>query len=981
MKPFPKLLHPLALGLMLLVGQVAAQDVAAPAATPPTAPADSTPPAVAAPAPADPVPAPDAAAEPAPEEPAASDSPKDAQEKVIVVGYGTLKKKDVTGSVSVVDAKDLQKTNSTNAAAALQGKASGVTVTQSSGQPGKAPQVRVRGMGTINNSDPLYVVDGMPTTDITYLNPADIEAITVLKDASSTSIYGARGANGVILVTTKRGTTGKSKVSYAGSYGVSSPWKDPDLVNAAEWVTLHNRAVINGGDTSAASQLPAPANPAGTNWWKEVTRTDAVNYAHNFSLAQGDKSLNYFLSGGHSKDAGIIRGSDSRKSTVRANVNARVRPWLTLGNTIGFTNQLTHLADESDEWNSTLITAISMDPITPVRNPDGSFASSVASGIKNPAGIVARNDDKVETNRIKGNAYASVKPWNTLELKSNYGLDVQHDAESRFRPKYTISGADQQSTAEVRREDVRSLDWVWENTAAYDLAIGETQFVKLLVGATAEENNSENMLATNTETPTNDPTQRFLSSTLSLNPQVSGSAVSNALLSYLGRVNYDYDTKYILTAALRADGSSKFGPDNRWGYFPSAGAGWDITKEGFLESVGWLNYLKLRAGWGVIGNQNIDDYAYTTNTTGSQNYAFGKTVVNGQTFTSAGTPDVQWEEQTSTNIGLDFTILDNSIEFGSDFYVKKTSEMLLRASIPGQAGLRTPPLINGGDVENMGFDLSLAWRKEIGAYSMKVTGNYSMYTNEVTSLGEEGKTIDAVPFRSLGTVNRSEKGKPIASFYGLITDGLHQDTVGGNIAGSVKYRDANGDGDPDRGYIGSPHPDFTYGFAVDLGHKGGYGALDFHMFWQGVQGNEIYNGTRFYTDQNTGFFNLDRRMLGAWSETNKHNDVNRPVMNTDDAASTAISDRFVEDGSYLRLKTMTLGYTLPFKALETRVYAGASNLLTFTAYSGFDPEIGSGRYTGSQADNPENVGGLDIGIDRGNYPQPRTLFTGLEVSL
>jgi TonB-dependent starch-binding outer membrane protein SusC len=647
---------------------------------------------------------------------------------------------------------------------------------------------------------------------------------------------------------------------------------------------------------------------------------------------------------------------------------------------------------------------LSMDPITPVRNPDGTLASSSGSGILNPVGIVERNNDFVESNRIKGDVFAAVRPINALELKSSYGLDVEHSDSSVFKPKYSISGADQRSTAEVRRGNTKRIDWVWENTATYDLPVGEAHFLKFLAGVTAEEDNSENMLAVNTNTPTNEPSQRYLSSTLGQNPHVEGSAQSSALLSYLGRVNYDYDTKYFLTAAMRADGSSKFGPENRWGYFPSVGAGWDVTKESFLKDSRFLDYLKLRAGWGVIGNQNIDDFLYTSTTSANQNYDFGKEISSGSTFTSAGNPGIKWEAQQSTNIGLDFTVLHNSLEVSSDFYIKKTTDMLLRSSIPGQVGLRTAPMVNGGDVENTGLDLNVTWHKEFGAFSTKVTGNYSMYRNEVTRLGEDNKPISAVPFRDLGNVNRSEVGKPIASFYGKITDGLFQsqeevdnyfsivngDTVRvqpGAAPGDIRYRDADHDGVADVGYIGSPHPDFTYGLGVELGHKGAYGSVDCYMFLQGVYGNEIYNGTRFYTDQTTGFFNLDRRMLDRWTPSNPTNDVNLPRMNAGDANNTAISDRYVEDGSYLRMKTLTVGYTFPPRISnavgipELRIYAGVTNLMTLTGYTGLDPEVGSGRFSGSPANNPQAVGGLDIGIDRANYPQARTIYTGIDISL
>lgn len=959
----------------------------APAAAPAAAPADTT--------------AKDTAAvvAPPPAAPEAEKAKVDATEKVIVVGYGALKKRDVTGSVAIVDSKDLKKSGQSDVTRALQGRAAGVNIVANSGQPGKSMQVRVRGIGSTNSSDPLYVVDGMPTTNIDFLNPLDIETITVLKDASSTSIYGSRAANGVVLITTKQGVAGKSQVHVNATYGVSEPWKKPSFVSSNQYAQLRKEAFANANAArDSANQItPEPildtviANPAypTTDWFGAVTRSNAVKKTLDFSMDQGDKSLKFFFSGGYSSEEGIVRRSDAEKATVRANVVSKVKKWLTVGENMSFAHTKVNAADETDEWNSNLITAITADPITPARDANGNLApKAIKSGIKNPIGVMERDNDLTDANRFNGNAYMEISPIENLTFRTSYGLDARHADSTVFNPSYRVEAGDENANNSLIRRYNRDVHWSWENTINYGLNIGEDQFLKFLVGGTAEEDNSDYIRVSNSKMPSNDPTQRYLSAATGT-PSAQGNEVNSAQLSALARVNYDIAYRYFLNGSFRADGSSKFGPDNRWGYFPSLGAAWDISKESFMKDVTWMDLLKLRFGWGIIGNQSIPDYLYATTTKVNQNYVLNGEVVKGVAFVSAGNPDIHWEGQESYNIGFDFQLFNKSIDFTSDFYIKKTTDMLLEENVPAQSGIQVPTIINGGEMENKGIDLALTYQKEFGAFFTKVTGTYSMYRNEVTKMENPRNDVN---FRNMGTVNRTEKGHPIALFYGKMTNGLYQagDSIPDGLApGDIKYvKTADGSGDS-IGFIGSPHPDFTYGANFDFGYKTAFGDFDMNLFFQGTQGNKIYNGVRYYTDNNTGLFNMDTRMMGRWTPTNPNNDATLPRMNADDANNITISDRYVEDGSYLRLKSLSVGYSLPSAWLKTvgigglRIYAGASNLLTFTGYKGLDPEVGLGRYsTSSETPTDGNPAGtLDLGIDRGVYPQARTYYTGIDLSI
>lgn len=937
--------------------------------------------------------------EPQPQQVVASGSTGDdivQLEADVVVGYGTKKKKDLTGSVTSVKAEDLTRDAAFSVRKSLQGKASGVNVTQNSGAPGKPVTVRIRGVGTINASDPLYVVDGIPINGIDYLNPNDIESISILKDASATAIYGARGANGVVLVTTKTAKKGSSSINYDFSIGTQQPWKKPSLVTAEQWAILNNEA-MRAANLPVNEELENPSSLGkGTDWFDEITRDNPLVMSHNVSVMRGIGDLRYFMSAGYYSQDGIIKGSGIRKNTLRFNAENKVSGWFTLGNSLGVAYNRVSLADETDEWNSVLVNAIAMDPVSKPRDSDGNPIPSKFNNVFNPVGIIDHTNKDVNTTSLAGTIYTSIGNSRALQLKSILGVDLAMIDSNEFVPEYFVSASDQRAEAMVAKRSGTDYNVVLENTISYEKALSDNMF-KMLVGSTAQDRSLERYSAVNTSTPGNDPALRYLDATTGNNPTVKGVEGGNALASFFGRMEYDYDGRYLLTFTFRRDGSSRFGPDQRWGDFPSAAGAWKVSQEPFMKGVGFIDDLKLRAGWGKTGNQEIPDYLFTTTTSGKQNYVFGDQITPGTTFLSSGNTQIHWEEQSAYNGGLELALWDRKIEFTGDAFIKRTDGMLVRPTIPYIAGLKTSPMVNGGSIENRGIELSLNYKETIGKFISNIGFNFSTYDNKVLSLGDNGAPISDAAFRNAGTVTRTEVGRSIGNFYGYETDGLFQtqeeinsftyvDPVDGTVRlvqpnaapGDIRYKDADHDGKWDKGYIGSPHPDFIYGMSLDMEYRG----FDMNMSLQGVYGNEIFNGSRWYTDNGSAYFNMDERMLGRWTGPGTTNDVNLPRMNNNDANNMLISDRFIEDGSYVRIKSLQLGYSLGSSLLQKahiercRIYVGVENLYTFTDYSGLDPEIGLGEARGETKNTS-----LTMGVDRGTYPQARTFLVGLNLSI
>jgi TonB-linked SusC/RagA family outer membrane protein len=919
-------------------------------------------------------------------------------EKDVVVGYGTMKKEDLTGSVVSVNADDLVKDAAFSIRKALQGRAAGVNVTQNSGAPGKAMTVRIRGVGTINNSDPLYIVDGIPMSSIDYLNPNDIENITILKDASATAIYGSRGANGVVMVTTKQAKEGVSKVTYDMSFGMQQPWKKPSLCNAEQWAILNNEA-MRAANLPIYPELEDPSSLGdGTDWFDLITRERAIIHQQNVSVSRGTDKLKYFLSGGYFNQEGIVKGSELEKMTMRFNSENKIADWFTLGNNFGIAHFNTDFADESDEWNSLMVNTIAMDPVTTPRNDSGNLIpSEFNKNIKNPVGIIENTNINAKKLALTGTLYSTVNIFNVLKFNSTLGMDLALGDSTNFQPKYYISSSDSRGNAVVYRKSLSENNLIFENTVTFDRIFADDHSLKLLAGATAQERTFDSVLAQNQTLPNNDSAMRVLDATTSLSPRVGGLFGGNALASGFGRVEYDYANRYLLTATFRRDGSSRFGPDHRWGNFPSVAGAWKISQEPFMSDVPYIEGLKFRAGWGKTGNQEIPDYLFYTKTSDKQNYPFAQIINPGTTFLSSGDPTIHWEEQNASNAGLDMTLFGGRIEFLSDFFIKKTTDMLVQPPIPFMAGLKTPPMVNGASMENRGMELVLNYKESIGDFFSNLGVNFSTYSNKVLDLGgsDTGHLSDA-NFKNAYFVTRTQAGYPIGSFYGYKTDGLFQtwDEVNsytyvdndGNTQliqpnaapGDIRYRDDDHDGKWDQGFIGSPHPDFMMGMSADATYKG----FDFNFSLLYVYGNEIFNGTRFYTENNTALYNLDTRMLDRWTGEGSTNDVINARMNAKDANNIFMSDRYIEDGSYIRLKSLQFGYTLgnaicrKFLVKKCRAYIGAENLFTWTRYTGLDPEVGLGDVRGGTKN-----ASLTLGVDRTTYPQARTYMTGLNITL
>lgn len=914
-------------------------------------------------------------------------------DEIIVTGYGTEKRSSISGAVSVVNADEFSERPILRVEQALQGRAAGVQVTQVSGSPGSPLTVRVRGVGTINNSDPLYIVDGIPVDGLDFLNPQDIERINVLKDAASSAIYGARGANGVVLVTTKGGKRNtQGTISYDGYLGYQRAARLMDLLDAREYAVIQNEAYI------AAGKVPLPefALPetlgSGTDW-QEAIFQDAPIMSHQLSLAGGGDKSAYSVTGNYFTQDGIV-GSEKanfERATVRLNGNHTLKAWLDVGHTLAFTWLKRDGLAENSQYNSPIVRALNMDPVTPVYKADGTYAYSRYSDtdIANPVNAIDQTYNTWTTNRLVGSLHGDVRLGKRLTFRSAYSLDVTFARNNIFFPKFDLSNIPAISEAPPAEKNlvntviIANHNWrniQWENYFTYHLARGANDFT-VIAGTTALANRYDGSGGANTNLPSNDPKDAYINNTI--DPITSQSAWQtaneSALLSFFGKGNYSYEGKYIASATLRADGSSRFGKNNRYGYFPSVSAAWVPSEEDFW-GLDALDFLKVRASWGQNGNDRIGDYSFTTVVSSGQNYTFGpdEVITNGSVALSAANPDLKWETSTQTNIGLDAEAFSGRLALTADAYVKKTSDMLYAPPIPLVAGTAAP-VQNVATAENRGLEFTLLYRNRQHAFTYSFGGNIAFVKSEVTGLGRGGEPVYSgyVQFANANAA-KTDVGHPLASFYGYVTDGIFQtqDEIErhafqseGTSPGDIRFRDLNLDGIidiHDQTYIGNPTPKFTYGVTGDIGWKG----LEFSVFFQGSEGNDILNNTVRY---DFGYVNRPASVLDRW--TGPGTSTSEPRVNLNDPNQNArISDRFIEDGSYFRMKTMQLAYSLPSTWLKKaglqacKVYMTGQNLVTLTGYTGLDPEIGA-------------IGGsLEIGIDRGFYPQARTVMGGLSLT-
>lgn len=890
-------------------------------------------------------------------------------DEVVVVGYGTMKKSDLTGAISSVSSKDLVKQPSPSLGAALQGRATGLQVI-SNGAPGENVSMKIRGIGSINNSDPLLVIDGVPTdVPLNMINMDDVEAVDVLKDASATAIYGSRGAYGVIIITTKKGKADATHFNFKASYGIESAIRTLDLLDATQFASLHNELMTANGQP----QNPAFEDPTslgrGTNWTDQLFHTAATqNYSLNYS--GGSDKTNYYVSASYFNQEGIVRTTQYERYTVQFNMDTQLNPWLKMGNKLS----LNHDIKQKGEYNikNTMLSL----PTQALKNEDGSWAGPVGlpmyvGDIANPIGKMETNSTSMKGFNVLGNIYAEVKPWKWLTFKTIVGVQALFWDDKSWTPKYDWQPIAQPESYASRKYN-KSLTLLWDNTLTFQKTFAEKHQLTVMVGSSAQTNTYEYLSGS---------IMGFISSTAqqmdngTLEPTVNGNGSDWALLSYLGRVNYTYDNKYLLTATIRRDGSSRFSKQNRWSNFPSLSLAWRLSEESFFKKSFWLSDVKLRAGYGMTGNQaSVGNYAYAS-TIQTIQYNFNGNQANAIAPSVMPNPNVRWEEVEQFNVGADLTLIDSRINLSLDAYVKNTNDMLVNMVVPISTGYSdiNVPKINAGKMRNKGFEVSLSSRNLVGHFSWNTTLNASYNQNEISLLnGNVPMYFDQ---------NIHAVGRPVSSFYGYVTNGIFQtqaevdryaiqtqgkDPYNRTSAGDIKFLDLNNDGvinDKDRTYLGNPTPTWIFSMSNSFDWRG----FDLEIFLQGAAGNKIYNSNRASLEAMSVAQNQMTTVLDRWRGEGTSNSMPRAVFG-DPNKNGRTSSRFIEDGAYLRLKNLTLGYTLPStwsrKAAmsSVRFFVSGQNLLTLTRYTGLDPEVaGSG--------NDNNV-----------YPVARNITFGASVS-
>jgi TonB-linked SusC/RagA family outer membrane protein len=931
-------------------------------------------------------------------------------DEVVVVGYGDQRKSDLTGAITTIEVESTRKMPVVGFDQALQGKAAGVLVTSTSGSPGGGTTVRIRGIGTVNNNNPLFVIDGIPTDDIRFLNMDDIDNVEILKDASATAIYGNRGANGVILINTKKGKPGTPQIAAESYIGISDVWKNPKMGDSRQFATINNLAVKNGNESEgegAYKYIEEFKNPdsfnGGTNWWKLITRKALVSN-HNFSISGGTEMNKYLMSISYLSQNGTIKGSDFNRLTFRVNNEYKLSDKATFAFNTNFSQAIRKTIQEDDLDGGIVFTAIVLDPITsgeerpandPIRVKYGEFSrwyESIYSNKNNPVAQIGRSLNSWIQLRFFGNLTFKYNINKYLSYRSIFGADLRRSEYNDFKPTYWMDSDSKNDVNTVSKDLGKNSDWVFENTLTYKRLFGRNHDLVALIGMTAEGGKYEEVLSSKRDVPGNDDYLRYLSSATT-DPNVTGAVSDYGLYSYLGRINYSFNSQYLLTASVRADGSSKFAEGEKWGYFPSISGGWRISNEKFFTALHlqkFIDDLKIRLGWGQVGNQNISDNAFRTLIAGgnTRRYVFDEKVVQGYAPINLGNNDLTWETTESTNLGIDFVLLKNKFSGSLDFYNKQTKNMLLKLPVPLSAGLPDSPWTNAGDIENKGFEFLTNYHGKWKELSFSVNLNVSAYKNKILSLGG-GEPIMGGEQR-LGYTTKTMVGHPIGEFFGYVVEGVFQNQKEVDAAnelssedvyyqdimtrpGDFKFKDLNGDGritGEDRTFIGSPHPDFTYG--INLSAE--YHRFDISIFLQGSQGGDIFNVFKYFTYQNTGYFNAPAGMIDkAWhgeGTSNTQFQISASTANNNLRASSW----YIEDGSFLRIKNLQIGYSLnkwfckKLGISECRIYLGGQNLYTFTRYSGLDPELAD--LSGSP---------LNAGIDFAKYPQPRTVLTGLSI--
>lgn len=916
-------------------------------------------------------------------------------EEVVVIGYGTQRRVDLTGAVAIAEPDELKKLATPTIEGALQGQLAGVAVT-SSGAPGETPEVRIRGITSFGNNDPLYIVDGVPVDRIIDLNVSDIESIQVLKDAAAAAIYGTRAANGVVIITTRRGQRGL-RVEYDGSVGVANIYQRWDVMEREEYQALMNEMLANAG------QPPAPGNDPNspfyiddidTDWQEEALKPGLVT-SHNLAISGGNEVSTYSVSAGYLRQEPTMVGKapSFERLSVRVNSDHR-RGRFSFGESVYLVHAKT-MRQESRHEESLFENLIRAIPTMPVHDPNrkggyGGTDANIERAISlNVIGVNNLLESPVDAYRGLLNLYGQLELLTGLTYKVNAAVDVTETEDYLFVPQYDLGFffTEQNGTLDYFKR--RWVYWLLEHTLTYDRTFGR-HHLTLLAGATWEKGNYEHTGGHAQGYPT---TQfKTLEAGTDPNKTVFHWKSANALQSILGRVNYNYADRYLFSATVRRDGSSRFGRNNRYGVFPSVSAGWRVSNEPFFN-VSFVNDLKIRGSWGRLGNQNIDDYATVAVVNTYANYNFNDHLAPGAIQVTLVNPNLKWETTTSWDVGVDATLFDAHLQLTVDYYDKTTDGILIRVPIPLSVGSTENPLVNAASLKNWGWEFSATYRAQRGDLNYEVWGNLTTWNNKVLSLGYGGEPI-------YGAASITQEGGEVGAIYGWVTDGLFQsedeicrDATGvtcreqglayqtpGTAPGDIRFKDLNGDGlitDDDRTVLGSAIPDFFYGLGVRMNYR----QWDASIFAQGSYGNKIFNHPRRIVEcgfQND-YGNAAETVKDHWTPDNRDAKIPR-VIYLDPNGNCRDSDRWVEDGSYLRLQNLTLGYTLPRRLADRlgitnlRLYVSVDNLFTITGYSGWDPDLAD------DGDEVENDALFSRGYDGGGWPHPRIVRAGVQLS-
>ena len=925
---------------------------------------------------------------------------------VVVTGYRREFRTDVASAISSVKAKDIERLVVSGIDQALQGQAPGLQVTQVTGAPGDDIAVRIRGAGTLGNNNPLFIVDGVPTTgNINMFSTNDIESIEVLKDGAAAAIYGARAANGVIVITTKKGKAGKPHFQFDASAGFAEAHRLPKLLNTRDYLLIRKEAINNANVLRDAARqldtfdLAILGNLDDVNWLDQVFNRAPVQ-RYSLSAAGGGEGSSYYLQGEYLSQDGVFRGQGFDKYGLRFNGEVGNKR-LKFGNNLSFAYTDRKVINSSGDGfgpgnePSGIRYALIAAPVFRIRNADGSYVNVSSElgdptlygdGNANPLAIVDATDWTIKRYRIFGSVFAELSILQGLKLRTTLGGDLLFENEKRFKERLSAAIYSPTSLTEAR---VFDQNLIWNNLLDFQRSIRQHRFSALL-GMEAIQNQTNYLAGSANNFSRTDPLFRYLNNSTAVDIQNVGAAgivTEWALLSYFAQGSYTFDNRYVLSASVRRDGSSRFGRSNRYGVFPGVSAAWNVSNEPFFEDVKFISALKLRASWGRLGNQDIGLYPFSSLVeTGARVYTFGGQIATGARVLESGNSNIQWETCEQLDYGMDLSIWNDRLSFIADYYRKRTYGILVRVPVPQSGGDQFPPYVNAGEVENTGLELGIIFKNNSGQFNYSLGGNISSVRNKVLSLAT-GEPISGGFGLSDGPITRTEVGQPVGSFYLYKMEGLFQNQAEVDASpfqtddtrpGDVKFADLNGDNkidDKDRSHFGNPFPDFIYGLNLSVNWKN----IDLSVLAQGVQGNDVYflYGNFAYETQSRGF-NSYNDILNRWTPNNTNTDI--PKVSVDDRnGNRRISTRFLKDGSYMRIRNITLGYN--FKSLiktdaigSLRFYVTAQNALTFTKYPGLDPEIQANtndtRGLGVSSD-------LAVGIDWGTVPAPRTFIAGI----